>query len=117
MKSFILLENVEFYAHHGVFAQETCVGNVYIVNLKIALNLQKAMESDRLEDTVSYADIYNIVKNEIKMPSKLLEHAAGRIISRLKNNYPQIESVELKLSKRNPPFGGQLDYASILLID
>jgi len=117
VKSYILLENLTFYAHHGVFGQETVVGNVFMVNLKIEIDLRKSCESDNLEDTVSYADIYEDVKSEILIPSKLLEHAAFRVIRRLKDKYPLIETVEIRLSKRNPPIGGQLDYASVVLID
>lgn len=117
MKSFILLENLVFYANHGVFPQENIVGNVFTVDLKIGLKLEKSCESDDLDDTVSYADIYGDVKSEMMVPSKLLEHAAFRIIRRLKNKYPLIDTVEIKLSKRNPPIGGQADSASIVLID
>lgn len=117
MKSSILLENIVFYAHHGVLRQETVVGNVFIVNLKVDLDLEKSCLSDNLADTISYADIYECVKNEMMIPSKLLEHAAYRIISRLKEKYTQIDKIEIKLSKRNPPIGGQLDYASVVLTD
>lgn len=117
MKSYILLENLIFYAHHGVFEQETAVGNVYVLNVKIELDLELASKSDNLHDTISYADVYEIVKQEMMIPSRLLEHVGGRIIRRLKKEYMQIEQLELKLSKRNPPMGGQLDYASVILID
>lgn len=119
MKSYILLENLTFYAHHGVFAQETTVGNTFVVNLKIEVDLLDSCKSDELSDTVSYADVYEIVKNEMDIPSKLLEHAAYRIIERLRKEYVQIRGIELKLAKHNPPLGvgSQADYASILLID
>ncbi|MDR2954294.1 MAG: dihydroneopterin aldolase [Prevotella sp.] len=117
MKSYILLENIVFYANHGVYQQETRVGNEFIVNLKIGVDLGKSCRTDELEDTVSYADIYEDVKTEMMVPSRLLEHVAYRIISRLKSKYPLINSVEIKLSKRNPPIGGQLDYASVLILD
>lgn len=117
MKSYILLENVTFYANHGVFPQETQVGNVFIVNLKIEIDLSKSCMSDELSDTVSYADIYEDVKKEILVPSKLIEHVAYRIVKCLKDKYTEIISVEIKLSKRNPPMGGQVEYASVVLID
>ncbi|MBB4036670.1 dihydroneopterin aldolase [Dysgonomonas hofstadii] len=117
MKSYILLENIVFYANHGVFPQETAVGNVFVVNLRIETDLSKAATSDELTDTVSYAEIYDIVKQEMDVPSKLLEHVAKRITSRLKEVFPQIKQIEIKLSKRNPPVGGQLDSASIVLVE
>lgn len=117
MKSFILLENLVFYAYHGVLPQETSVGNEYVVNLKIGLDLSKAGMTDSLADSVSYADIYEDVKKEMSVPSRLIEHVAYRIVNKLKAKYNLIETLELKLSKRNPPMGAQLDCASIVLID
>lgn len=117
MKSYILLENIEIFAYHGVFEQETKVGNSFMINLKLDIDLTNPSFSDELADTVSYADVFEIVKGEMKIPSKLLEHVAGRIIRRLRTTYSEIESIEIKLSKRNPPVGGQVDFASVVLID
>lgn len=117
MKSYILLENIEIYAHHGVLEQETVVGNTFILNLKIKADISKATVSDHLEDTLNYAEIYEIINREMEIPSKLLEHVAGRIIRSLKAAFPSIEEIEFKISKRNPPMGGQMDYASIILVD
>lgn len=106
-----------FYAKHGVYSQETVVGNVFIVNLKIEVDLTRSCLSDDLSDTISYADVYEVVKREMLIPSKLIEHVAYRIIQSLKNKYKEIEKVEIKLSKRNPPMGGQVECASVVLID
>lgn len=83
----------------------------------MALNIDTVFETDDIKDTISYADVYESIKEEMKKPSKLIEHAAFRILSRLKNEYPLIEGIELKLSKRNPPMGAQIDYASVILIE
>lgn len=117
METYILLENVRLYAYHGVGEQERIVGNHYLINLKIKINVMDAVRSDSLEDTISYADVFEMVKKEMAIPSKLLEHVAGRIISALHKTYPAIESIELKLSKNNPPMGADMDYASVLIID
>lgn len=117
MKSYIMLEKILLYAHHGVFEQETKVGNLFRIDIKLTVDLEKASLSDELTDTVSYADVYTVIKEEMEIPSKLLEHVAGRIVRRLKQSYHEVESVEIKLSKQNPPLGGQIDVASVILID
>ncbi|MCD8178763.1 MAG: dihydroneopterin aldolase [Tannerellaceae bacterium] len=117
MKTKIELKDMKFYAYHGVLPQETVVGSHFIVNLILTVPFDKATESDRLEDTINYAAIYQAVKEEMCIPSKLLEHAAGRILKRLKKEFPQITETELKLTKLNPPFGGDLHSASVILID
>lgn len=112
-----MLENITLYAHHGVFEYEKDGGNIFVINIKIAVDLEKSGITDELDDTVSYADVYEVIKQEMATPSNLLEHVAARIIRRLKKEFHQIESIELKLSKRNPPVGGQVECASVLLID
>lgn len=113
MESYILLENLRFYAYHGVAPQETTVGNEYTVSLRLKTNITRAMESDDMTDTVNYAEIYQAVKTEMDVPSKLLEHVAGRIIRRLLDDFPAIEHIDLKLSKRNPPMGADIETAGV----
>lgn len=111
----ITLEGMKFYSYHGVMPQETQVGNYFVVNLTLTAPLQRAVETDHLEDTINYASLYAVVKQEMEIPSKLIEHAAGRILYALKDNFPQLIAVELKLAKLNPPFGGDIYSASIIL--
>lgn len=115
MTTKIRLEEMRFYAYHGVLPQETKVGNHFIVNLTLTAPLERAVRSDDLEDTLNYADVYAVVKEQMEIPSKLLEHVAGRILYALKERFPRLTAVELTLSKLNPPFGGDLRSASVLL--
>ena len=111
MTTKIELRRMTFYAYHGVAPQETRVGNTFIVDLILTAPLENAVWSD----TINYATVYETVKAEMAIPSRLLEHAAGRILKALKERFPQITEVELVLSKLNPPFGGDIHSASIIL--
>ena len=93
MTTKIELEKMRFYAYHGVMPQETKVGNDFVVDLILTAPLKEQMD----------------------IPSKLIEHVAGRILYALKERFPQLAAVELKLSKLNPPFGGDVHSASIIL--
>lgn len=93
--------------------QETLAGNEFTVSLRLQVNITPAMQTDDVADTVSYADVYEAVKAEMKVPSKLLEHVGGRIVKRLFGDFPKIENIELKLSKRNPPMGADIEAAGI----
>lgn len=115
MSSYILLNNLRYYAHHGVGEQETLVGNEFTVSLRLKVDIERAMQTDAVTDTVSYADVYESVKQEMSVPSKLLEHVSGRIMDRLFNDFPQIEEIEMKLMKRNPPMGADIEAAGIEL--
>ena len=113
MTSYILLENIRFFAYHGVTPQDTTVGNEFVVSLRLKTDIARAMESDDVADTVNYAEIHQAVKEEMDIPSKLLEHVAGRIVRRLFNDFPMIKRIDLKLSKRNPPMGADIETAGV----
>lgn len=113
MESYILLEGLRFYAYHGVAPQETKVGNEYTVSLRLKTDITRAIGSDDVLDTVNYAEIHQTVKAEMDIPSKLLEHVAGRIIRRLFSEFPSIEHIDLTLSKRNPPMGADIETAGV----
>lgn len=115
MISRIELQEMKFYAHHGVSPQETAVGNTFIVDLILTAPLHKAVETDELAYTVNYADVYSVVEKEMLQPSRLLEHVAGRILGALKKRFPELSAVQLKVSKINPPFGGDIRCASVIL--
>lgn len=113
MNSYIFLDNIRYFAHHGVGEQETLVGNEFTVSLRLQVDIRRASETDDVADTVSYADVYEAVKAEMSIPSKLLEHAARRIIDRLFHDFPQIEEITLRLAKRNPPMGADIEVAGV----
>ena len=111
--SYILLKGLRFYAYHGVGAQEAIVGNEFTIDLRLKVDLATAAENDRLENTVSYADVFQTIKDEMKYPSKLLEHVAGRICNRLFQDSPLVDKIEWKLLKRNPPMGADIREAGV----
>lgn len=115
MTTKIELKAMKFYAYHGVMPQETIVGNHFIVDLILTAPLQQAVVTDKLDDTINYAAVYTVVKQEMNIPSKLIEHAAGRILFALKEQFPALTAIDLKLSKLNPPFGGDIYSASVIL--
>lgn len=112
---YIELKEMIFHAYHGVMEQEKKVGNTYTVDVKIYFDFRKAMQTDDLKDTINYASIYEIIKQEMKVSSNLIEHIALRIISKIKNNYSQIENIEIRLAKKNPPFGGDIKEVAVVI--
>lgn len=104
MQTNIRLEKMRFYAYHGVMEQERRVGNDFEVTVDVNYPFEKAMESDDLNDTMNYAELYAIVEREMNIPSQLLEHVAGRIINAIKKEFPEAEAGELSITKLRPPF-------------
>lgn len=111
----IEIEGMEFYAFHGHFEVEKLAGNRFLVDLKIETESNKAGETDRLEDTLDYQQAYLIVKDEMAIPSDLLEHVAHRIITRIKKEFSDVRKVTVKVSKMNPPMGGQIGKVSLTM--
>ncbi|MDD2525970.1 MAG: dihydroneopterin aldolase [Bacteroidales bacterium] len=115
MNSNIFLKGMEFYAFHGVSPQEREVGNTFLVDVTIECDLFKASLSDDLHDTINYATVFEIVKEEMEIPSLLLEHVGGRIIRAILQQFEQATNVKVKVSKVNPPIGGQVEKIGITL--
>lgn len=116
MSSKIYLRNVRFHAFHGVLPQERIVGNDYLVNLVLDYDFSSAMKTDDLQGTLNYAEVYQKVREEMAVPSKLLEHVAGRIAHRLFSDFPEIQKLQLSITKVNPPMGAGSDGAGVEVV-
>ncbi len=116
MSSKIYLRNVRFHAFHGVLPQEGIVGNDYLVNLVLDYDFSSAMKTDVLQGTLNYAEVYQKVREEMAVPSKLLEHVAGRIAHRLFSDFPEIQKLQLSITKVNPPMGADSDGAGVEVV-
>ena len=71
--SYILLKEIRCYAYHGVAPKENLIGNEYIIDLKLKVDISKATRTDEVADTVNYAEVHQVIKNEMAVPSKLLD--------------------------------------------
>ena len=111
----ITINDMRFYAHHGCFEQERVIGTHFRVDLAFTTDTSKAEVSDNISDTVSYLDVYHVVKAEMMTPSHLLEHVARRIGERVLADFAAVETVTVKVSKLNPPLGGQMESVSVEL--
>ena len=87
-KSYIFLHDIHFYAFHGVLAQEQKIGNDFRIDIKLEYDITKACCTDNLKDTISYSEVYQIIKEEMEIPSQLLEH--GCKVTHLQLNLHEI---------------------------
>ncbi len=113
--SYIRLDDVRLHGFHGVMPQERAVGADFIVSLRVGFDVAKAMETDDVGDTLNYATLYNKVKTEMLRPSKLLEHVAGRIVRAIESSFPEACSIDLTITKVNPPMGADCQGAGVEL--
>ena len=108
MSDSILLENIRVFAYHGCLEEETKIGSDYRVDMVVEANLELSSISDDLKDTVDYVSLNAIVKEEMAIPSQLLEHVVKRINNRVIAELDLVEKVETKVSKLNPPIMGDV---------
>ena len=109
----IRIENMSFYAHHGCFEEEQSIGTRFRVDVQMSTNTLKAQKSDNIDDTVNYLSVYQVVKREMMIPSHLLEHVGDRIGGAVLSEFPSVDSMIVKVSKLNPPLGGQMECVSV----
>lgn len=111
----VKVNTIRVYAYHGCLKEEAIIGSDYEVNVTVNADLTKASLSDNLVDTVDYVHINHIVKEEMAVRSKLLEHVAKRIVNRIFSEIKIVENVTVSVSKINPPIGGDVDKVTIVL--
>lgn len=109
----IFLNGMKFYAYHGVFEAEKQLGQVFIVDATLHVDLKAAGETDDLNETVHYGMVYEAIKAEMAVPSDLLEHVAERIANKLLTAFQKIESLSIRITKQNPPIDGYYDGVGI----
>ena len=116
MVGVIELRGMEFYAYHGCFEEEQLIGNRFIVDMSVWVDIDRAAASDDIADAVNYQELYLIVKDEMAQKSRLLENVASRIVDRVKREFSGIEKVELSVAKLNPPLGGKVASSRVVII-
>ncbi len=112
--SHIKLEGMEFFAYHGCFKEEQVIGTKFIVDLNIEADVEQAALKDDLHLAIDYLTVYQLVKKQMEIRSKLLENVGKRILDELYKQFPTIIHAEVKVSKMNPPLGGKLKSVSLI---
>lgn len=109
----VFVKKLRIYAFHGVLPQENVVGAYFTIDISIDTDFNRAMATDELDGTISYADICDTVKQEMAITSKLLEHVAGRICNALFSRFPSATKVKICITKENPPMGVECGGAGV----
>ncbi len=99
---------IKVYAYHGCLPEETKIGSEYEVNVVLEYDIKQSSKTDDLKHTVDYVSINSIVKQEMSVASKLLEHVVARILEKITKTHPLISLVEVSVAKKNPPINGDV---------
>jgi dihydroneopterin aldolase len=110
----IHLKNMAFYGYHGALAEENALGQRFLVDLTLSLDIAEATRTDNLADTVDYVQIYALCRKIVEKDRiKLIEKLANDILDQVLAACPRVREATIVLQKPSVPLGGPLDYVAI----
>lgn len=113
----ILFNKMEFWGYHGAFKEENKLGQRFYVDLELIFDLSKAGHSDKLEDTVNYADIYQTTQQVVENEKyELVESIAERLAAKILQSYTLIDEILVRVTKPDPPIPGHYDSVAVEII-
>ena len=112
----LLLKGMRFYGFHGVFPEENKLGQQFIIDAELRMDLERAAQTDDLDATLNYAEVHTFIKAIVEGPPfKLIEALAGCVASRLLEAYTMINEVTVRVTKPHPPFDVHFDGVTVEL--
>ena len=116
MSDQIVLTGIHGFGYHGLFEHERKDGQDFFVDLTLSVDLTAAAQSDAIEDTVNYAEITDLVVEEITSnPVNLIEKLAARIAERVLNQYIKVQSIAVTVHKPQAPVAAQLKDIAVVV--
>ncbi len=117
MKHTIEVNGIKVYAFHGCLEEEAKIGGHYRIDVKLTTDFTQAALTDDLSKTICYVDINTIVKEEMAIRSKLIEHVGQRIFEKITKTISNIYSLKVSIVKINPPINGDVENCTIIIED
>lgn len=112
----IYINGIKTYGYHGAIQEERVLGQYFITDIVLYIDLTAASETDDLNETVHYGEVYNLAEEIIKgEPVSLIERLAGKINAELFDRYDKIVEIETTIKKPNPPIDGNYESVAITL--
>jgi dihydroneopterin aldolase len=102
----IILKGMVFYGYHGVTQAEKTLGQAFIVDLELEVDLKAPGASDNVKDTVDYSQVYQVAKEVVEGPSRdLMESVAEGVAQKLLHTFP-LDGVRVRVTKPHVPIKG-----------
>lgn len=112
----IVMSSMSFYGYHGVLPQERELGQQFVVDVELQLDLRRAGESDDPGETVSYAEVYEVIRQVVTgSPCKLIETVAEQIAFKLLQQF-DVQQVLVRVKKPAAPVPGQFSYMAVEIV-
>ncbi len=113
----VALRGAEFFAYHGFYPEEQRTGNCFIIDIEVSFNpsANGGLDTDDINDTVNYEDLYDIAHLHMQHPQKLIETVATLILEDVKARYSFVDSINISIKKLNPLAGAKVKYTEIIV--
>ena len=104
METKLFIDGLEVFSNHGLFAEEKKLGQKFVFDIECLVDYSKAIVSDEMTDSVSYADITEVIyKTSTKNTFNLLERLAGEVVKNIFKTFPEVEEIKLVINKPSAP--------------
>ncbi len=111
----IEVNDIRLYAYHGCLREEALIGGNYVVSVFVDADVMESVVTDELPATIDYVLLNQIVKEEMAVRSKLIEHVAQRILKRIKESDRRIATAGVRVRKLSPPINGDVKEVAVFL--
>ena len=108
---FVKLSNLSFHSYHGIHAEERVLGGKYELDIEVGFEEKEMI--NRLDQSVDYSGMFEIVKKVMDKPTPMLETIVMTIGERIKAKYPLIEQIKVSITKFRPPIEKMEGYSVI----
>jgi 7,8-dihydroneopterin aldolase/epimerase/oxygenase len=116
MSDTIFIKGVVIHARHGVMDHETEVGQRFVIDLELGIDLSDSSRTDRLVDTVSYSSVVSTATAAFKNVNyKLLERAAGAVADAVLAAFPRVSAIKVTVHKPHAPIAAIFDDVGVVL--
>src|SRR5690625_4186463 len=101
----IILQDMQFYGYHGLFAEENKLGQRFNVDAELYLSLKQAGTTDHMDDSIHYGEAFEKVKEIVEgEPRHLIEAVAEDIAKELLTSFSKLIACKIKVIKQNQQF-------------
>lgn len=110
----IVMKSLAFFGYHGVMEEEETLGQKFFIDIELYTDLNKAGQSDKVEDTVHYGEVYWVVKDIVENKRfKLIEALADNIAESILNDFTLVQGINVVVRKPEAPVPGIFDYVAV----
>lgn len=110
----MVVKGMRFYGYHGVFPEENRLGQQFIVDVELLMDMQRAALTDELQYALDYSELHSFVKAIVEGPPfKLIEALTAQVASKVLEHYTMVNEVTVRVTKPHPPFDVHFDGVTV----